>query len=250
MIRASRLTVWYQLRDEKPALRNLSLTVETGKRVALAGANGAGKSTLLLALTGILLPQEGSLEAAGIPVRRENLRELRRRVGLVFQNPDDQLFMPTVEEDIAFGPRNLGLDEGEITARTEALTERLGIGRLKNRISHHLSGGEKRLAALAGILVMEPSLLLLDEPAAFLDPRSRRSLTDMLAGLPETMLIATHDLDMALDLCHEVIFLRDGAVAARSPVPGLLADGDFLQSVGLELPLSLRGRQRAAAAPR
>jgi cobalt/nickel transport system ATP-binding protein len=238
MIRASCLTVRYQPQDEKPALRDLSFTVEAGKRIALAGANGAGKSTLLLALTGILLPQEGELEAAGIPVRKENLRELRRRVGLVFQNPDDQLFMPTVEEDIAFGPRNLGLDEGETAARVDAMTARLGIGHLKNRISHHLSGGEKRLAALAGVLVMKPSLLLLDEPAAFLDPRSRRFLMDVLAGLPETMIIATHDLDMALDLCHEAIFLKDGAIAARSPVPGLLADEGFLKSIGLELPLS------------
>jgi cobalt/nickel transport system ATP-binding protein len=234
MIRASALTVSYLAGDEEPALKNLSFTVERGKRVALAGANGAGKSTLLLALTGILLPQGGTLEAAGVPVKKENLRELRRRVGLVFQNPDDQLFMPTVEEDIAFGPRNLGLDEDETAARMDAMTARLGIGHLKKRISHHLSGGEKRLAALAGVLVMEPSLLLLDEPGAFLDPRSRRSLMEVLAGLSETMLIATHDLDLALHICHEVIFLKEGTLAARSPVPGLLADEAFLQSAGLD----------------
>jgi cobalt/nickel transport system ATP-binding protein len=234
MIRASNLKVSYQAGGEEPALKDLSFTVERGKRVALAGANGAGKSTLLLALTGILLPQGGTLEAAGVPVGKDTLGELRRRVGLVFQNPDDQLFMPTVEEDIAFGPRNLGLDEGETAARVDAMTARLGIGHLKKRISHHLSGGEKRLAALAGVLVMEPSLLLLDEPGAFLDPRSRRSLMAVLAGLPETMLIATHDLDLATAVCHEVIFLKDGALAARSPVPGLLADEAFLRSIGLE----------------
>ena len=233
MIRAADLTVSYLAGGEEPALKNLSFTVERGKRVALAGANGAGKSTLLLTLTGILLPQGGTLEAAGVPVRKDTLRELRRRVGLVFQNHDDQLFMPTVEEDIAFGPRNLGLDEGEIAARMDTLTERLGIGHLKKRISHHLSGGEKRLAALAVVLVMEPSLLLLDEPGAFLDPRSRRSLMTVLAGLSETMLIATHDLDMALHICDEVIFLKKGALAARSPVPGLLADESFLRSAGL-----------------
>jgi cobalt/nickel transport system ATP-binding protein len=234
MIRASGLTVGYGIQGEEPALRDLSFTLDEGRRAALVGANGAGKSTLLLALTGILLPQGGTLEAAGVPVRKENLRELRRRVGLVFQNPDDQLFMPTVEEDIAFGPRNLGLEEGETAARVDVMTERLGIGHLKKRISHHLSGGEKRLAALAGVLVMEPSLLLLDEPGAFLDPRARRSLMEALAGLSQTMLIATHDLDLALAVCHEVIFLKDGALAARSPVPGLLTDKSFLQSVRLD----------------
>ncbi|MDR1898395.1 MAG: energy-coupling factor ABC transporter ATP-binding protein [Treponema sp.] len=242
MIRAANLRVGYRLKGEAPALRDVSFTVEAGKRIALIGANGAGKSTLLLALTGILLPEGGELEAAGIPVKKERLRELRQRVGLVFQNPDDQLFMPTVEEDIAFGPRNSGLGEADIAARTEALTERLGIGRVRNRVSHHLSGGEKRLAALAGVLIMEPALLLLDEPSSFLDPRSRRRLMDVLAGLDETMLIATHDLDLALDLCHEVIFLNEGAVAARSPVPGLLADGPFLRGIGLEPPLSMGNR--------
>jgi cobalt/nickel transport system ATP-binding protein len=171
------------------------------------------------------------IELAG--ANKEHLRELRRRAALVFQNPDDQLFMPTVEEDIAFGPRNYGESEEHIASAAEKVLAELGIGHLRGRLSHRLSGGEKRLAALAGILVMEPSLLLLDEPSSFLDPRSRRRLIDILKSLTHTMLLATHDLDLARALCRRVILLKDGSVFADGPAAEVLDNGTLLEECGL-----------------
>jgi cobalt/nickel transport system ATP-binding protein len=233
LIQAANLTVRYNVKDEKPALGGLNFSVNPGERIALMGANGAGKSTLLLSLSGVLLPGQGELSVDGIPVQKDRLGELRRRVGLLFQNPDDQLFMPTVEEDICFGPRSYGLDEEQIAARLAAVLENLGIGRLKNRLAHHLSGGEKRLAALAGILIMEPSLLLFDEPLSFLDPAARRNLIRILKELPQTMLIATHDPDLALALCGRVIILKEGGICADGPAADLLAGQAQLEQWGL-----------------
>jgi cobalt/nickel transport system ATP-binding protein len=217
VIQAKSLSVKYNRKDTDAVLDSISFSVRAGERIALIGANGAGKSTLLSSLIGILPPAAGELKVCGMPLHKDTLGEVRRRAALVFQNPEDQLFMPTVEEDIAFGPRNYGLAEETIQVRMTAVLEELGISHLKNRFSHKLSGGEKRLAALAGVLVMAPSLLLLDEPASFLDPRARRGLIRILAGLSHTMVIATHDLDLALKLCPRVILLNHGKISADGP---------------------------------
>ncbi|GHV40145.1 putative ABC transporter ATP-binding protein [Spirochaetia bacterium] len=233
MIEVKHLTVKYNVKEAQAALDDISFTVESGERIALIGANGAGKSTLLLALIGILPPSSGDLCVDGIPVKKDTLREIRRRMGLVFQNPDDQLFMPTVEDDIAFGQRNYGLDEETIQKRTAAVLESLDISRLEHRLAHHLSGGEKRLAALAGVLVMEPAILLLDEPGSFLDPRSRRNLISILSGLSQTMMIATHDFDLAQKLCSRVILLAAGRIRADGPTEEVLRDAALLEENGL-----------------
>ncbi|MDR3191699.1 MAG: energy-coupling factor ABC transporter ATP-binding protein [Treponema sp.] len=219
--------------NRKAAVEGISFSVERGEKLALIGANGAGKSTLLLALAGALLPQEGSLYVGGVRAGKDTVREIRRKAGMVFQNPDDQFFMPTVEEDICFGPRNYGLGEDRIREKLAALLKSLGIEGLKERSAHKLSGGEKRLAALAGILIMEPPLLLLDEPTSFLDPRSRRGLMGILKNLNQTMIIATHDLDMARDLCSRAIVLREGRIAAGGGLDTLLRDSAPLEAWGL-----------------
>jgi cobalt/nickel transport system ATP-binding protein len=180
-----------------------------------------------------MTPKAGEIIAGDIPVTQERLRDLRQLVGMVFQNPDDQLFMPTVLEDIAFGLRNYGFDEKTIETRIDAILGRLGIVHLKNRMSHRLSGGEKRLVALAGVLVMEPSLLLMDEPSSFLDPRARRTLITILDDLPQTMVIATHDLDLALTLCRRTILLKQGHIFADASTTELLHDPVLLEQCGL-----------------
>jgi cobalt/nickel transport system ATP-binding protein len=233
MIRAENLIVKYSPQDIKPALDSITFNLEQGEKLALIGANGAGKSTLLLALSGVLLPSGGTLSVDGIPVCKDGLKELRRRVGLVFQNPDDQFFMPTVEDDIAFGPRNYGMAEADVKIKMNAVLEELNITRLKERSANHLSGGEKRLVGLAGILIMEPSLLLMDEPGSFLDPRSRRNLISILKELPQTLLIATHDLDMARNLCSRVILLKEGRISADGEAEKILDDSALLEECGL-----------------
>jgi cobalt/nickel transport system ATP-binding protein len=232
IIRSSRIAVRYA-QEKEMVLRDLSFTVEAGERIALVGANGAGKSTLLLSLSGLLLPAEGSLSVAGIPVRGNRLGELRKKTGLLFQNPDDQLFMPTVEEDICFGPRNYGMDEETLERRLEAVQKSLGLEDLANRTVHRLSGGEKRLAALAGILIMEPELLLLDEPGSFLDPAARRNLIRILSNLTKTMIIATHDFDLARRLCTRTLVLQGGRIRVDSPGSALLEREELLEPWGL-----------------
>lgn len=239
MLKLENVTVKYDAAGSACALENIRLAIDTGERVALIGANGAGKSSLLLTIIGMLVPVSGSVSLDGVAVEKKTLREIRKKIGMVFQNPDDQLFMPSVYDDIAFGPRNYGIQEAEIDRRADDILERLGIAHLKGRMSHKLSGGEKRLAALAGVLIMEPSLLLLDEPSAFLDPRSRRRLISILSDLPHTMVIATHDLDMALELCERTVLLKEGQIYADGPTRSLLCDKQTLDDCGLELPLSL-----------
>lgn len=231
MLDVKNLTVTYG--DGTRAVENLSLHLEPGEKCALIGANGAGKTSLLLALVGAL-PAEGTVTAAGVTLRKETLPQLRQRVGLVLQNPDDQLFLPTVERDVAFGPENLGLDREAVRQRTQAVLERLGIAHLKDRSALRLSGGEKRMAALAAVLAMEPQVLLLDEPTAFLDPRARRRLLEVLQSLPQTMLVATHDLGFALALCPETVLLRQGTVFARGESRELLFDDDRMEQAGVE----------------
>lgn len=234
MVKAQSLTINYtDTVSERPAIDDVGFSVETGDKLALIGANGAGKSTLLLLLAGVLLPQKGRLVLDGVPVQKDTLNEIRRKAGLVFQNPDDQFFMPTVEEDICFGPRNYGVDEITIKQKLDAILKTLGIEGLKDRTAHKLSGGEKRLAALAGILIMEPPLLLLDEPTSFLDPRSRRGLIGILKSFTQTMIIATHDLDLARSLCSKAIILKEGRIAAEGPIESLLDNAVLLEECGL-----------------
>ncbi len=241
-LKVTNLSVKYSASDKDCALRSVEFTVQSGERIALIGANGAGKSTLLMTLVGILPASSGVIAVDNTVLEKKTLQELRQKVGMVFQNPDNQLFMPTVYEDIAFGPRNYGLDEKETERKVDAILAKLDISHLKGRLSHKLSGGEKRLAALASVLVMEPDTLLMDEPSSFLDPKARRRLMGVLDTLPQNMIIATHDMDMALELCHRVILLKEGSVHADALAKEILHDRALLEACGLELPLSLQGR--------
>lgn len=203
----------------------------------MIGANGAGKTSLLLALVGILPLSAGSIHIDGLVLQagvqdKDVLKKLRVKTGLVFQNPEDQLFMPGIYEDLAFGPRNMGLGEDEVRRRVEAALTLLGIAQLRDRSSLKLSGGEQRLAALATVLTMEPDLMLFDEPTAFLDPRARRCLIRTLISLPHTKLIATHDIGFALEVCDRAVLLREGSVFAAGPIT-LLTDPDLMDRCGL-----------------
>ncbi|MCC6446747.1 MAG: ABC transporter ATP-binding protein [Armatimonadetes bacterium] len=221
------------------ALDGLSFEIGQGERVALVGPNGAGKSTLLLHLNGIYRGQ-GEVFIHGAPVDRSHLKAVRCQVGLLFQNPDDQLFMPTVGEDVAFGPMNLEMAPERIPRKvSEALAE-VGLAGYEDREPYHLSGGEKKRVALAGLLVMEPSILALDEPTGHLDPRSRRSLIEILRRLPVTQIIATHDMEMALEICTRALLIDRGRLVADGLPPSLFADARLLAEHGLETPPSLR----------
>lgn len=218
-------------------LRGVSFRVGAGERVAVLGANGTGKSTLLLHANGLLLPASGLVTVDGIPVSHDTARQVRRRVGLVFQEPDDQLFLPTLLEDVAFGPLNQGLGPVEAEAAARAQLAALGLEHAAGRAAHHLSGGEKRLASLATVLVSRPALLVLDEPTAALDARSRRHVVDILRAREETIILATHDLEVAAAVCQRAVILTDGRIAADGPVSELLHDEPFLRANGLIDPL-------------
>ncbi|HYO34670.1 MAG TPA: ABC transporter ATP-binding protein [Geodermatophilus sp.] len=222
--------------DGHQALYGVDLRVERGERVALLGPNGAGKTTLVLHLNGILRGGRGGVQVAGLPVDQRNLQEVRRRVGVVFQDPDDQLFMPTVGEDVAFGPRNLGLPEGEVQARVTAALAQVGMTEAADRPPHHLSFGQRRRVAVATVLSMHPEVLVLDEPSSNLDPAGRRELAEVLESLPVTMLMVTHDLPYALQLCPRSVVLDGGVVVADGPTRELLADPELLARHRLELP--------------
>ncbi|TFV70516.1 ABC transporter ATP-binding protein [Blastococcus sp. CT_GayMR19] len=222
--------------DGHQALFGVDLRLERGERVALLGPNGAGKTTLVLHLNGILRAGRGRVSVAGLPVGKPTLREIRRRVGVVFQDPDDQLFMPTVAEDVAFGPRNLGLPEPEVAARVAAALDRVGMAEFADRPPHHLSFGQRRRVAVATVLSMDPEILVLDEPSSNLDPAGRRELAEVLQALPVTLLMVTHDLPYALQLCPRSVVLDGGAVVADGPTRDLLADADLLAAHRLELP--------------
>lgn len=228
--------LFYIYPDGQRALDGLSLEIRDGERVALLGPNGAGKSTFLLHLNGILGPPrsgQGSIAIAGIPVVRERLREIRGVVGLVFQNPDDQLFCPTLEEDLAFGPRNFGVPEPEIAERISHILAAVGLHGMAERSPFHLSFGQKKRAALATVLVLRPRLLVLDEPTSNLDPRGRRDITTLLRQAGGTQLIATHHLEFAREHCTRAIILDAGRVVADGPPETLLADQKILQAHGL-----------------
>jgi cobalt/nickel transport system ATP-binding protein len=216
-------------------LDDVDLHVTHGERVAVLGPNGAGKTTLMLHLNG-LLRGEGELEVAGLRVGDGDLRDVRAAVGLVFQDPDDQLFMPTVAEDVAFGPLNLGLDRDAVRGRVESALAAVRMAHVANRAPHQLSLGQRRRVAIATVLAMRPRLLVLDEPSANLDPRARRELLEILDGIDRTMLVVTHDLPFAAQLCERAVLLSGGRVVADGPCPEILADESLLAAHDLELP--------------
>ncbi len=222
--------------DGHVALRGVDMTVGTGEKVALLGPNGAGKTTLALHLNGIREGQEGSIVVAGLELEEENLSEVRRRVGLVFQNPDDQLFMPTVSDDVAFGPANLGASPDELPGIVTNALRQVGADGLENRTPHHLSGGERRRVALATVLSMSPELLVLDEPTSGLDPAGRRDLIGVLSTLPMAQLVITHDLPFALEFCDRVLIMDGGRIVAGGAPEEILFDSDLLGRHRLEMP--------------
>jgi len=229
----------YTFPEGTRALSGVDLVVERGERVAILGPNGSGKTTLALHLIGALDRQAGSVTVTGFDVVKPNLAEVRRRVGLVFQDPDDQLLLPTVAGDVAFGPTNLGLTQAEVEARVAAALDVVGLTDLADRAPQHLSLGERRRAALAGVLAVHPEVLILDEPSANLDPASRRDLVEIVQGLDVTTLVVTHDLSLALELCPRAVVLDRGVVAADGPTRLLLSNPGLLAAHGLDLPYGM-----------
>lgn len=222
--------------DGTPALSEINLHIHPGERVALLGPNGAGKTTLILHMNGIHMPQRGAIAVSGLQLSTENVMEIRRRVGVVFQDPDDQLFMPTVRDDVEFGPRNLGLTGRDLDTCVDAALAAMDVADLAGRPPNHLSFGQKRRVAIAGVLAMQPSILVLDEPTSNLDPASRRELAEALKELPTTQLIVTHDLPFAYEMCGRAIVMDEGRVVASAPTQTLLADENLLRQHRLELP--------------
>jgi cobalt/nickel transport system ATP-binding protein len=233
-LQVSRLAFAYP--DGHQALFGIDLTIRRGERVAVLGPNGAGKTTLVLHLNGILSAGHGTVTVGGLPVARGNLREIRRRVGIVFQDPDDQLFLPTVGEDVAFGPANFGVTGDALRARVDAALQTVGMLEHRARSPLHLSGGQRRRVALATVLACEPEILVLDEPSSNLDPVARRELAEVLLTLDATMLMVTHDLPYARQLCPRSVVLDEGVVVADGPTVELLADPELLRRHRLELP--------------
>jgi cobalt/nickel transport system ATP-binding protein len=228
--------------DGHQALYGVDLHVHRGERVALLGPNGAGKTTLVLHLNGILTAGGGSVAVSGLPVSREHIPEIRRRVGIVFQDPDDQLFMGTVRQDVAFGPANLGLTGAELETRVQRALEQVGMAEYADRPPHHLSFGQRRRVAVATVLAMEPEILVLDEPSSNLDPASRRELADILRSLDVTVLMVTHDLPYALELCPRAVVLSDGTVVADGSTYDVLTDDALMRAHRLELPFGFDPR--------
>ncbi len=235
--------VSYRYPDGTEALKDLSFRITHGESVGLIGANGAGKSTLLMQMNGCLMPTSGTVTIGDLPLTRKTRREIRRRVGFIFQNPDDQLFMPTVYDDVAFGPLNLGLDEPAVRDRVQrALTLVNGLD-LRDKPPHHLSGGQKSAVAIAAVMAMDPDILAMDEPAASLDPKSRRALITMLKTFGHSKILASHDLDLILDVCQRCIMIREGRAVADGSAIEILTNKLLLEENNLELPLSLQRRQ-------
>ena len=225
--------------DGTHALKDVGFRITHGESVGIVGPNGAGKTTLLMLMNGLLLPSSGEVLVGEIPVTRKTLSDIRRRVGVVMQNPDDQLFMPTVYEDVAFGPANLGLSNEMIRKRVEDALREVGAFHLKDRPPHKLSGGQKKAVAIAGVLAMQPDILVMDEPTSGLDPGARRQLIKTISGFTHSRIIATHDLDLVLDICDRCILLYNGMIK-RDGLPGeILLDEELMLQSGLALPLSV-----------
>ncbi len=234
--------VVFKYPDNTEALKGVSFRITHGESVGIVGANGAGKSTILMHMNGFLLPTSGSVRVGDLEIDKKTRREIRKKVGVVFQNPDEQLFMPTVFDDVAFGPLNLGLTQEVVKERViEALTT-VNCLNLKDKPPHHLSVGQKSSVAIASVIAMQPDILVMDEPAANLDPKSRRALINMLNTFTHSKIIASHDLDLILDVCRRCIVIRDGKVAADGSSQAILSDGVLLEENNLELPLSLQNR--------
>jgi cobalt/nickel transport system ATP-binding protein len=232
----------YAYPDGHQALYGVDLHVHRGERVALLGPNGAGKTTLVLHLNGILTAGAGTVNVSGLAVTRKNLQEVRRRVGVVFQDPDDQLFMPTVREDVAFGPANLGVKGPALDERVRDALDKVGMVDYIDRPPHHLSYGQRRRVAVATVLAMEPEILVLDEPSSNLDPASRRELAEILQSLDVTVLMVTHDLPYALELCPRSVVLSDGVIVADGATYDVLTDDALMSAHRLELPFGFDPR--------
>ncbi len=232
----------YAYPDGHQALFGVDLHVHQGERVALLGPNGAGKTTLVLHLNGILTAGAGSVSVSGLPVGKEHLREIRRRVGVVFQDPDDQLFLGSVRQDVAFGPANLGVRGAELDTRVMTALDQVGMADYADRPPHHLSFGQRRRVAVATVLAMQPEVLVLDEPSSNLDPASRRELADILRSLDVTVLMVTHDLPYALELCPRSVVLSDGVVVADGATYDVLTDDTLMAAHRLELPFGFDPR--------
>ena len=231
MISLKNVTVVYP--DKTKAIDAISFSMAKNDNIALIGANGAGKTSLFLAIMGILDLTNGVIEVDGLLLNTKTVHEIRKKAGLIFQNPDDQLFMPLIYDDIAFGCRNFGMNEEEINVHVTETLEKLHIGHLKNRSSLRLSGGEKRIAAIATVLAMNPSVLLFDEPSAFLDPKARRSLIETVKKMPQPKIIASHDLTLAAEICNRVVLLKNGCIAADGTID-ILYDKTIMRENDLE----------------
>jgi len=234
--------VSFRYPDGTEALRGINFRITHGESVGVVGANGAGKSTLLQHMNGYLMPTSGTVTIGDLTLTGKTKREIRKKVGIVFQNPDDQLFMPTVFDDVAFGPLNLGMDEASVRERVRKALGMVNSLDLQDKPPHHLSAGQKSAVAIASVMAMEPDILAMDEPAANLDPRSRRSLITLLKSFKHSKIIASHDLDLILDVCQRCIVIGGGAVVADGPSAEILSNKTLLEENNLELPLSFQGR--------
>lgn len=234
--------VHFKYPDGTYALKGINFRITHGESVGIVGANGAGKSTLISHMNGYLMPSEGTIVIGDVKLDKTTLEEARKTVGIVFQNPDDQLFMPTVFEDVAFGPLNLGMDRERVFERVNDALETVGCPDLKDKPPHHLSLGQKRSVSIASVIAMQPDILVMDEPAASLDPKARRNLINLLNEFKHSKIIASHDLDLILDVCERCIVIGDGTVRADGPAKDILLNEDLLKDNNLELPLSLQKR--------
>ena len=226
--------------DGHEALKKISFTILHGESVGIIGANGAGKSTILMLLMGILYPDSGDVLVGDVHLTKKTLPMIRQRLGMVFQNPDDQLFMTNVYDDVAFGPRNYRLDEKEVDGRVMNALDLVGISDLKDRAPFRLSGGEKRAASIACVLSMQPDVLIMDEPTLALDPKARRRVINLLNSFDHTKIITSHDLDLVLETCQRVIVVKDGVIAADGKAKEILTNRFLLDECGLELPLTIQ----------
>lgn len=232
--------ITYRYPDKFKAIEHLSFSVKEGEKIGLIGANGAGKSTILKLLTGLFISEEGKISIDSIELNKNNLKEIRRKIGFIFQDSDSQLFMNTVYDDIAFGLRSMGMSEEKVSEKVDKILKKLSIEYLKDKTIYKLSGGQKRIISIAGILVMKPEIIIMDEPTCALDPKYRRIFINILKDLQHTQIIATHDLDMIMDTCSRVIILNEGKIVADGKSDELLKEKKLLEMSNLELPLSLQ----------